>query len=193
MLRFPMRSWGRCAIIFSTVVLLSLMTTGCMHTQAKPVAKVFYPPPIPEPQIESTPFLEAGPPLSEEVIQGPHEIVKLEFPQLPAPPKPVVTPRPAPVKTTPPPSPPPPKITQVFDPKERREYDKAYDYSMDRVRKALAILQTKKLSGDQHTTLERIQTFQMQAEQEHERDLVTAVSLARRADALASDLIRHFQ
>jgi hypothetical protein len=80
----------------------------------------------------------------------------------------------------------------LFDAKERREYDKAYDDSLDRVRKAVVILQTKNLSNDQRMTLERIRTFQMQAEQEHERDLVTAVNLVRRADALSADLLRRF-
>jgi hypothetical protein len=36
----------------------------------------------------------------------------------------------------------------------------------------------------------RIQTFQKQAEQARELDLVTAVNLARRADLLAQDLIK---
>jgi hypothetical protein len=98
------------------------------------------------------------------------------------------------VKTTPaPPSPSPPKIIQLFSAEQQREYNKAYEDSQDRVRKALAILQTKKLTGDQRNTMERIRTFQMQAEQEHERDLVTAVNLARRADTLSADLLRRLQ
>ncbi len=35
----------------------------------------------------------------------------------------------------------------------------------------------------------RIRTFQKQAEQAREQDLVTAVSLARRAEVLAQDLV----
>jgi hypothetical protein len=38
--------------------------------------------------------------------------------------------------------------------------------------------------------LNRIQTFQKQAEQARDADLVTAVNLARRADLLAQDLIK---
>lgn len=193
MLEFPIMSWKRCAIVLGSVVLLCLMATGCMRTNAKPVFKTFNPPPIQPPAIESTPLLDPGSPLSDEVVQGPQEIVKLELPQLPPPQKPVVSPRPAPVKPTPAPTPPPPKITQLFDAKELREYNKTYDDSLERVRRALAILQTKNLSNAQRTTVERIRTFQMQAEQEHERDLVTAVNLARRADALAADLLRRFQ
>jgi hypothetical protein len=47
----------------------------------------------------------------------------------------------------------------------------------------------KNLTADQKNTAERVQTYLSQAEQAREQDLVTAVSLAKRADLLAKDLL----
>ena len=46
------------------------------------------------------------------------------------------------------------------------------------------------LNAEMTSILNRIQTFQKQAEQARDADLVTAVNLARRADLLAQDLIK---
>jgi hypothetical protein len=53
----------------------------------------------------------------------------------------------------------------------------------------LAKLDGKRLSPEQMETANRIRTFRKQAEQAREQDLVTAVSLAKRADLLAKDLL----
>ena len=58
------------------------------------------------------------------------------------------------------------------------------------MRKALAIAAGKNLNANQSEIVNRIRTFQKQAEQAREQDLVTAVNLARRADLLAQDLIK---
>jgi hypothetical protein len=58
------------------------------------------------------------------------------------------------------------------------------------VKRALETLGRKSLAGDQNDVVELIRTFQKQAEQAREQDLVTAVSLARRADLLARDLLQ---
>jgi hypothetical protein len=50
-------------------------------------------------------------------------------------------------------------------------------------------LDRKPLTREQIDIRNRIRTFQKQAEQAREQDLVTAVSLARRADLLAKDLL----
>jgi len=60
---------------------------------------------------------------------------------------------------------------------------------LDRVARELAIVEGKNLTADQKETAERIRTFRKQAEQAREQDLLTAVSLARRADLLAKDLL----
>lgn len=194
MLSVHVESRNRNAVLLAVLVLLSLAGTGCMTTNAKPAPRLFVPPPVqPQPLPTSAPVIsEAAPALDLSSPAGLSASIQVGMPRLSPPPKPVVAPpRPAPVKTTPtPPAPPPPKIIQLFSAEQQREYSKAYDESQDRVRKALAILQTKNLTRDQRNTVDRIQTFQLQAEQEHERDLVTAVNLARRADALSADLLR---
>jgi len=48
----------------------------------------------------------------------------------------------------------------------------------------------KNLNPELTQIVSRIQTFQKQAEQAREQDLVTAVNLARRADLLAQDLVK---
>jgi hypothetical protein len=117
------------------------------------------------------------------------------FPVLPPPPPapqrrpPVVaTPRPLP----PPPEPtepaPSPRLGQIFTADQSRDYNRALDESLTRVRMVLAAAASRKLTADQDSLVVRIRTFVMQAEQAREQDLVTAVSLARRADLLAQDL-----
>lgn len=58
------------------------------------------------------------------------------------------------------------------------------------MRKALAVVEKKNLTAEQNDIVARIKTFQAQAEQAKEqRDLLTAVSLAMRADVFAQDLL----
>jgi hypothetical protein len=57
------------------------------------------------------------------------------------------------------------------------------------VNRALVIVEAKNLTPEQKEMAERIRTFRKQAEQAREQDLLTAVSLARRADLLAKDLL----
>jgi hypothetical protein len=71
-----------------------------------------------------------------------------------------------------------------------REYNRNLDESLDRVRKVLATVGGRNLNPDLAEIVGRIQTFQRQAEQARESDLVTAVNLARRADLLAQDLVK---
>jgi vacuolar-type H+-ATPase subunit E/Vma4 len=47
----------------------------------------------------------------------------------------------------------------------------------------------KRLNAEQTQAVENIKTFQKQAEQAREQDLLTAANLARRADLLAKDLL----
>jgi hypothetical protein len=104
-------------------------------------------------------------------------------PTVVAPPKPVVT---GPVT---PESPAPPKLAQMFTPEELRANTRALEESLERVNRALAIVEGKNLTAEQKEIAERIRTFRKQAEQAREQDLLTAVSLARRADLLAKDLL----
>jgi len=77
----------------------------------------------------------------------------------------------------------------MLTPDQLRDYNRALDESLDRVKKALAVLARKNLNPEQADTANRISTFQKQAEEERELDLVTAVNLAKRADLLAHDLL----
>jgi hypothetical protein len=86
-------------------------------------------------------------------------------------------------------APAPPQLGQIFTPDQTREYNRTLNESLERVRKALAVLGGKNLNAEQSEIANRIRTFERQAEQAREQDLVTAVSLARRADLLAQDLL----
>jgi hypothetical protein len=115
------------------------------------------------------------------------------FPELPPPPRvprqPVANvpkPQPAPNET---PQTPALRLSQILTPEESRRNTLELDQYTDSVKKALARLAGKNLTADQKTTAERVQTFLSQAEQARDQDLVTAVSLAKRADLLAKDLL----
>lgn len=60
---------------------------------------------------------------------------------------------------------------------------------MEHVRRAIEILSAKNLNQAQIDDRNKITTFQKQAEQYRDQDLVSAVNLARRADLLAQDLL----
>jgi hypothetical protein len=100
-----------------------------------------------------------------------------------APPKPTATP------TQPDTTPPPPRLGQIFTPDQQREYNRTLDESLDRVRRALAIVSGKALNPEQSEIANKIRVFQKQAEEQREQDLLTAVTLAKRADVLAQDLL----
>ena len=186
--------------LLASVVVLSLHTSGCLFRSNKPI-RVFSPP-IAAPRqaaiAKTPPVLTAGPDLDITESTSLPETVALPVPMpaLPAPPAPAPPRNPTPPKqVTPPPPPapepaPPPKITQMFTPAQKSELDRAIDDSLERVRKNLDMLGKKNLTGDQNEVVELIRTFQKQAEQAREQDLVTAVNLARRADLLAKDLIQ---
>jgi hypothetical protein len=71
-----------------------------------------------------------------------------------------------------------------------REYNHSIDESLERVKRVLGSVAGRNLNAELTSIRDRIQTFQKQAEQARESDLVTAVNLARRADLLAQDLIK---
>ena len=96
------------------------------------------------------------------------------LPELPAP-------RPArpPVANTPKPVPPPvenpptpaPKLAQILTPDESRRNNQELDQSMDRVRRALAMVGNRNLSPELKDVVERVRTYLSQAEQTREQDL----------------------
>lgn len=92
-------------------------------------------------------------------------------------------------------APPPliPKLEVILTAEERKEYDKRLDGAVDRAKVSLAAMQGKSLSGEQKEAVGRIQSFLAQAEQARQRDLVSAVSLAERADLLSRDLLERLR
>jgi len=83
----------------------------------------------------------------------------------------------------------PPRLGPVFTADQRRDYTRTLEESLERVRRALVLLATRNLNAEQTEVREKIITFQRQAEQAREQDLVLAVNLAKRADLLAQDLV----
>jgi len=160
--------------------------------------RAFNPPPIaakaprpipPAPEITSPPEVAFEP----AVFDFPRQIDPASrFPDLPPPartPKPVANvpkPQPAPNET---PAVPALRLSQILTPEESRRNTQELDQYTESVKKALARLVGKNLTADQKNTAERVQTYLSQAEQAREQDLVTAVSLAKRADLLAKDLL----
>jgi hypothetical protein len=85
---------------------------------------------------------------------------------------------------------PAPRLGQIFTAEQLRDYNRALDESLDHVRRILGNIAGRNLNPELTEIVSRIQTFQKQAEQAREQDLVTAVYLARRADLLAQDLVK---
>jgi hypothetical protein len=183
------------------VVALSLASASCLRPPKNP-PRAFTPPPAqPSPTVSNTvPTLPQAPPIAaDEASIIPPQLPDLTpetLPEVPEAPKrvahrtpPVVAPKPPAVAGPPEAPPTPPKLAQLYTPEEQRENSRALDETLERVNQQLAKLEGKNLTAEQKDTVERIKTFRKQAEQAREQDLLTAVSLARRADLLAKDLL----
>jgi hypothetical protein len=187
----------RRAVLAALLLPLILSTTGCLFSGAKPAPRAFRPPPVEAKAvvvIPEVPILEeAGPAVDgPEPVSNPAEIAvpMPEFPDAPKP-APAKPPHaPAPVKAAVPVPPPAlPVITQAFTQEQWDELNHSYNEFLGQVKQDLAILDHKRLGKDQSAQVSSIRTFEKQAREEHDRDLVTAVELARRAAQLAADLV----
>jgi hypothetical protein len=183
--------------LFPVLLVLSLGSTSCWFRKPP---RAFVPPPAqPRPVIVTVPpEVPAAPEINADATVTLPSDLPSTMPSAPPPPPPAAPPRrpatAAAPRTTPPPAPQPetpslPKIGQIFTAAQLREYNQILDQSLERVRRALAVAAGKNLNADQSEIVNRIRTFQKQAEQAREQDLVTAVNLARRADLLARDLL----
>jgi hypothetical protein len=198
------RRSGTCPTVFMAALWLAatLTSSGCLF-EKKPrafVVPALKPqPPVaakPVPMVDDPP--ELADTLTPEVVPVPLPVAASMDPQLPPAPRPAAPARgpvpraPAPVKTVPPPEPqqpPAPKITQILSPQESNNLTRTYEESMARVDRALLDLGKKILGAPDRDTLDLIRSFQTQAKQAREQDLVAAVNLAKRADGLAKDLL----
>jgi hypothetical protein len=96
-------------------------------------------------------------------------------------------PKPIPTPTD---QPPPIRLGQIYTPDQQREYNRTIDEALNRVNRVLETLAKKNLNAGQQEEVGRITTFKKQAEQAREaQDLMTAASLAQRADTFAQDLL----
>lgn len=193
----PQHSAMHKLLLFSALLALAVPSSSCLFRRSP---TVFIPPPpqarprrVPAPEPLPPPPAIAGdaaattPP---ELSASLPEILELpRTPQQPAPRRPKPTVATAPPAPQPPEQPAPPKIGQIFTPDQVRESNRLIDESLERVRKALTVVAGKTLNAEQNEIANRVRTFQKQAEQAREQDLLTAVSLARRADLLAQDLL----
>jgi len=180
--------------LFPLLLLLWAGSTSCLFR--KPPRAFVPPPPQPKPVIVATP---PEVPEAPEIDVSATSTLPPDLPSTipsppPPPPAPPRRPTAAAPRVAPPPAPAPeppplPRLGQIFTAAQLREYNRTLDQSLERVRRALAVAGRKNLSSDQNEIVNRIRTFQKQAEQARDQDLVTAVNLARRADLLARDLL----
>jgi hypothetical protein len=180
------------------ILALSFGSTSCWF-QKTPPPRVFVPPPpvyrppvaFEQPELPAAPEIEL--PLDASIMESiPAAMPPVEAPPPPPPRRP---PPPARVSAQPPAPVPPevqptPRLGQIFTAEQLRDYNRALEESLDRVRRVLGSVAGKNLNPELSEMVSRIQTFQKQAEQAREQDLVTAVNLARRADLLAQDLVK---
>lgn len=180
---------------FSAVLALSAFSSSCWFNKTHTVFTP--PPPQAQPRVPTEVATLPQPPM----IQGDPEAnvppaAADTFPDI-APPATRPAPHrsaPAPTRaSTPAPAPEqsaPPQLGPLFTPDQRREYTRELDERIQHVRRALEILASKNLTPEQSDVRNTISTFQKQAEQYRDQDLVSAVNLARRADLLAQDLLQ---
>jgi hypothetical protein len=186
-------------VIFG-IFALSLASTSCLRQKTQ--ARVFTPPParawpvvadtapdLPEAPQFATDGASMAPPqlpqiidLTPEIPEAPKRAERRPVPSVIAPKPPTAGPPPTAA----------PRLSQILTPAEQRENTRTLDESLNRVNRILTIVDGKNLSPAQKEIADRIRTFRKQAEQAaRDQDLITAVSLARRADLLAKDLLDH--
>jgi hypothetical protein len=168
--------------LLPVVLALSFGSTSCWFHKSPPPRVFVAPPPVP---VVRTPVVlvqpEVPPPPEIDLPQDASIMESIPAAMPPAEPPPPPPPR------RPPPT---PRLGQIFTAEQLREYNHAVDESLDRVRRVLGSVAGRNLNPELTEIVSRIQTFQKQAEQAREQDLVTAVNLARRADLLAQDLLK---
>ena len=76
---------------------------------------------------------------------------------------------------------------------QQRQAEADFQASLQRARIALSRTSGRQLTTAQRETLERIRVFIQQAQGEKQKDLATALQLARRADLLGQYLLKGLQ
>lgn len=181
------------------ILALSLGSTSCWFRKSTPPRVFVPPPPVVRPSVATVPP-ELPPPPEIDLPEDATVTGGIPAAMPPAePPPPAAPPRrpPPPVRVNvqppaavPPEVPPAPRLGQIFTAEQLREYNRQVDESLASVRRLLGRVAGRNLNPELTQIVSQIQTFQKQAEQAREQDLVTAVNLARRADLLAQDLVK---
>jgi hypothetical protein len=197
--RFPIRK----AVATPLWLAGTLSMAGCLFHKPP---RAYVPPPIYAPPLKTAPLLTAEPRVLTASLELPSiSLGDLSLPPwkpAPAPPKPAPPKRP-PVSTTtttptpPPPdtpaTPAPPKITPLYSPQQTQESTRQLEEILARVEQILGNAGKRSLNPDQTAQVETIKTYRQQAQEMRERDLMTAVELAKRAEAYAIDLNKKLQ
>jgi len=193
---------GARSIVLSILFVL-LCDTGCTPFWRKKAPAA---PPVPPPQVT----LPETPKPAPSAIPPPPETppAKLESAIEVPPPEPLPPPpdnsqpkpqRPAAAQQAGPspaeasPDPPLPQLGQILTPAQRAEYNRNIDQSLHRAEKTLQVASGRTLTREQAASVAMIASFIRQAESLRNDDLVTALSLAQRADLLAKDLNSRLQ
>lgn len=171
---------------------------GCFFGRGKKSAKVFVPPPVyaKTPPAPAKPVELPPPPETGSTVNPGVEPVVAVAPNVPPPPKPlppkVVPPaKPtAPVVVEVPPPVPAPKPAPIFSAAERQRMNQEIDQSLGKVRAALARAEGRTLTADVAALASQARAQMQNAEQARVQDLVTAVSLAKRAESFATELVQ---
>jgi hypothetical protein len=178
------------------VLAAALTLQGCLFSRKKK-PRPFTPPPVaarvpPQPRpVELEPLPEAA----FEVYAGLEApVIRVAglppAPPRPAPAKPAARPAPAPAVVETPPAVAPPRAAAIYSPEEIRQMNQELDGYLDRVRRALARAEGRALPPELAALANNARSFLVQAEQARSQDLVTAVTLAKRADLFAMDLVQ---
>ena len=180
------------------LMLAVVFTAGC-----KKQPRVFIMPPLPPPKPMPAPVLIQAPPppkllvLRHERPTAPWFLAEV---QLPGPPPPRLTTRPArpvagvkPEAPAPEPSEPPvaapvPQLGRIITAEERDQNLRVLQDNLTRAKDRVEILRGRRLSLGQRDALRRIESFIAQAEAARGADLIRAVNLAVRADVLSREL-----
>jgi hypothetical protein len=185
-------------------LLLAILGVMGVSGGCNPFRRSKPPPPPPTPTAKPMPQITAHPPAQPEKpkpLPLPPKVEEPPVASLPPPPIETTPPQPPPRRRparsqAPPPSPEPsepaevPRLTQLLTPEQEKEYNHEIDESLERVRQNLASIRGRALNQEQTGVLLRIQAFVQQTQEARKVDLVTAQSLAQRADLLAQDLVQ---
>lgn len=186
------------------VALLLFVASSCNPFKRSRPKFQLPPPPPPEAMITGEPFEFPDPPAAEQASVSTLPALPFDLVEEPAVPEPEPAKRPrrpqAPKSAgqpqvqepaTPEPAPAPPRLTQLLTASQAEEYRRSIDEMLARAEYNLGKLAGARLGSEQQANLQRARGFIQQAQQAREADLITAHSLAQRADILAQDLVRN--